>query len=222
MSRDADDRGGAAVPGRWSPLPEDAVERETRSVQSEVFRDGAWWPLGSAADVGWIASGTSTGVTIASAIPPVFPAYATILLPDDRDDQTRQDQAVLSVLGSQPAARSWWLGYLDTGADDVVFPDAPRVSLYWGWPYVLVQAGPAQAATWRRWDRGSFWSGQLPNLMFPTDHRWLVSTLWDDEWTCLGGPAALVDDLLRHPEIGSRARRVEPGEDATPPGHQAI
>jgi hypothetical protein len=32
----------------------------------------------------------------------------------------------------------WWLGYLDTGSADVVFYDVPKVMLYAGWEYVLV------------------------------------------------------------------------------------
>src|SRR5947199_7747727 len=34
-----------------------------------------------------------------------------------------------------------------------------------------------------------------------------VSTLWDDDWTCIGGSAALVDSFLRHPDL--QARRSE-------------
>jgi hypothetical protein len=50
----------------------------------------------------------------------------------------------------------------------------------------------------------------------------LVSTLWDDDWTCTGGRTALVEDLLHDPELGPRARQVELGDDdATPPGYEA-
>ena len=49
-----------------------------------------------------------------------------------------------------------------------------------------------------------------------------VSTLWDDDWTCVGGTTALIDRLLADPELGPRTRRVEPEQDATPPGHTAI
>ncbi|HET7868969.1 MAG TPA: hypothetical protein VFM85_01445 [Actinomycetota bacterium] len=87
------------------------------------------------------------------------------------------------------------------------------VTLYAGWLYVLVEAGPEQAATWRHSGDWSFWKGALPNLMFPADRSWLVSTLWDDDWTCIGGPAGLVDRFLRHPDL--QARRVTLGEDAT-------
>lgn len=189
---------------------------------TEVVRDGTSWPLGTADDVEWIAAATTVGRTITSAIPPTFDAYATIILPFGGEGQERRDEAVLSVLREHSTGGSWWLGYLDTGADDVVFPDAPRVILYTGWPYVLVQAGPEQAVGWRSVRPGSFWSGPLPNLMFPTDRSWLISSLWDDDWTCVGGTVALVESLIAHPDLRSLSLRVMPGEDATPPGHQAI
>ena len=90
--------------------------------------------------------------------------------------------------------------------------------MYAGWPYVVIEAGPQQAATWR--DPGGFFTGILPNLMFPGDRSWLVSALWDDVWTCIGGPAQLVDNFVRHPVL--QARPVVLGHDATPPGHQAF
>lgn len=185
-----------------------------------VARDGRTWRIGTAADVVWIKEGTSIGRTITSAIPPLFEAYATVVLPERGEGQDAHDQAVLDLLSKEPAAQLWWLGYLDTGADDVVFPGAPMVTLYSGWRYVLVKAGPQQAATWRQRDVPSFWKGALPNLMFPADRSWLVSTLWDDDWTCIGGPAGLVDSFVRNPRL--QARRVALGQDATPPGHHAF
>jgi hypothetical protein len=185
-----------------------------------VARDGGTWRIGTDADVAWITSGTSIGLTITSAIPPVFAAYATVLLPERGEGQEAHDQAVLGLLGEKSADQPWWLGYLDTGADDIVFPDAPMVTLYSGWRYVLVEAGPEQAATWRKHDLSSFWKGALPNLMFPARRSWLVSTLWDDDWTCIGGPAELVESFVRHSRL--HARPVTLSEDATPPGHHAF
>ena len=46
-----------------------------------VARDGSTWRIGTDADVAWITDGTSTGRTITSAIPPVFEAYTTVVLP---------------------------------------------------------------------------------------------------------------------------------------------
>jgi hypothetical protein len=218
----SNDKSSDAVPSRWLPAPDAIAEGTPDRTITEVVRDGEHWPVGTAADVAWIAAGTTVDTTITSAIPAMFEAYATVALPKDRAVQVAHDQAVLSVLHTHSADPRWWLGYLDTGADDVVFPDAPRVPLYSNWPYVLVQAGPEQAETWRRWDLGSFWSGHLPNLIFPADRSWLISTLWDDDWTCVGGSATLVHDLLHHPQLGPYGRLVKLGQNATPPGHHMV
>jgi hypothetical protein len=45
--------------------------------------------------------------------------------------------------------------------------------------------------------------------MFPADRSWLVSTLWDDDWSCIGGPGRLVHNFLRDPDL--RARQVALG-----------
>jgi hypothetical protein len=189
-------------------------------------RDGRAWRIGDGAEVAWIQEGTSITKAITSAIPAVFEAYATLELPGTGseagewiDDQQRHDRAVIGLLCAHTAPQPWWLGYLDCDGYGVVFPDAPRVTLYADWRYELVEAGPQQAATWRQEDPGQ--KGALPDLIFPADRSWLVSTLWDDDWTCLGGSAALVDDLLRVADFRARARRVALNQDATPPGHEA-
>lgn len=159
----------------------------------------------------WITDGTVSDGTIATAVPPLFPAYATISEPDhDHDslvDIRDHERSVVDRL-AEHGTTQWWLGYLDTGAHDVVFPNAARVSMYWDWPYVLVQAGPDQAFTWR---------GILPDLIFPLDRSWLFSMLWDDGWTCIGAPTTLIDALASDPLIN--ARPVGLREDPTPPGH---
>jgi hypothetical protein len=50
----------------------------------------------------------------------------------------------------------------------------------------------------------------------------LFSTLWDDDWTCIGGCTELVADLLQDRDLSARARRVTRDQDATPPGHKAL
>jgi len=210
------------VPGRWEPAPGVMTESGPDTTLTEVTRNGSRWQVGKATDVAWIAGDTPVGTAISAAIPAVFDAYVTIVLPEDHTDQPPHDAALLSVLRAHAIDQHWWLGYLDTGADDVVFPAAPRVRLYSDWPYVLVLAGSEQAAAWRRWDSSSYWSGHLPNLVFPVSRCWLVSTLWDDDWTCVGGTTALIDDLVRHPQLSPLVRRIKPGQDATPPGHTAM
>ena len=183
----------------------------------EVSKDQRNWSLGTDADVAWINDQTTAGRTITSAIPPVFDAYCTVKLPSDRAQLARLEQVVLQVLTQHTPPQPWWLGYLDTGASDTVFPYAPQTTIYYGYRYVLVQAGPGQAASWRA--RG--FNTALPDLIFPADRSWLFSTMWDNDWTCIGGSQQLVDSLLSDRELGPRVRRVGLEDDSTPPGHQA-
>ena len=134
-----------------------SAENPVRLVKA---KDGSSRRIGTGADVAWIVAGTSVSRTITAAIPPE--AYATIVLPGGSEEQDKHDQAVLALLSEQSPGQSWWLGYLDTGADDIVFPGAPMVTLYPGWHHVLVEAGPEQAATWREQDLGSFWKACCP------------------------------------------------------------
>ncbi len=190
-------------------------------------KDGIAWRIGSQADVEWMSDRTGNRRRITGAIPPVFADYATLVHPGGPDGprdvrpERRQDLALVEVLRRHAARLPWWLGYLDTGASDIVFWDAPTVMLYTGWHYVLVLAGRDQAATWRPAPGGqSNWkSTELPDVMFPEDHGWLLSTLWDDDWSCIGGSKALIDDLLKDPVLGPNARRVTTHQDSTPPGH---
>jgi hypothetical protein len=200
--------------------------------------DREHWRIGGPGEVAWINDATTGGLTIASAIAPIFAAYATIVIPSSlrpgRSDggptfsgmteadaaKTRSDAALVDVLASHSAAQPWWLGYLDTGDADTVLPDAAMVTVYAGWSYVLLEGGPSDALGLRRNADVTPWHSALPELLFPADRSWLVSTLWDDDWRCVGGPRALIDALLRHPLLDARA--VDHGEDATPPGHTAM
>ncbi|WP_018908295.1 hypothetical protein [Salinispora arenicola] len=43
-----------------------------------------------------------------------------------------------------------------------------------------------------------------------------MTALWDDIWTCVGGPARLINTLERDPM--ANARKIRSDEDALPPG----
>jgi hypothetical protein len=177
---------------------------------------GAPPPPGGSDVVDWITRSTRPGRTVLSAVPPGYARYATIVVGEDDAAKTRSDAALVDVLDARTAPQPWWLGYLDTGVADVVDPGAPRVSAYHEWPYVLRTGGPAQALGARTHRDSTPWHSALPELLFPADRSWLVSTLWDDDWRCVGGPAALVEALVAHPDLD--ARLLTPDEDATPPG----
>jgi hypothetical protein len=197
----------------------------SQSRQLET-KDGTAWAIGGQAEVDWITEQTESGRRITAAIPPRYEAYATLTdhgdpdLPRDLGLERRQDLAFVEVLRRHADAMDWWLAYLDTGASDIVFWQAPKVTIYTGWRYVLVLAGPDQASTWRPAPGGkpNWKSTELPEVMFPTDRSWLVSFLWDDDWACIGGSEALITDLLSDPVLGPNARRVNTQQDATPPG----
>ncbi len=175
--------------------------------ESTRIKDGRVWRIGTAAEVAWINEGTTPGPDITAAIPPIFASYCTLQVPTGgQGELTPHEHAVIALLTEHTPPQPWWLGYLDTGARgiDIVFPDAPMTTVYTGWRYVLVEAGPEQAASWR----ASGWNWALPDLMFPEDHSWLVSTMWDDEWTSIGGPDDLMSSVLRHTELGPRAKRM--------------
>src|ERR1700761_2544621 len=187
----------------------------SRGSQADLWltKDERQWRMGGSAEVAWIRENTTPGLTIASGVPPVFEAYATLELPGSGDldcaspleDPVLHETAVLAVLSEFGGASPWWLDYLDTGVSDIVFREAPTVKLYTDWDYVLVEAGPEQAGAWRNRDD---WKGALPDLMFPADRSWLFSTLWDDDWTCIGGTREFIDAFRGHSVLGHRVREV--------------
>ncbi|MGI5520837.1 hypothetical protein ACQEUX_07765 [Micromonospora sp. CA-259024] len=203
----------AGRPGWAPPASPTVLAASTRTGLMDVSKDGRTWRIGTASDVAWLAGRTTQGLSITTAIPPVFDVYATFHPPDGVSSHAHENAVINELVGCTPE-QPWWLGYLDTGAHDIVFPRAPRVTLYWGWSYVLVEAGPEQALTWRTGHmRGD---GSLPDLFFPADRSWLVSALWDDTWTDIGGSVDVLAALQRNPLVN--ARLVHPDEDALPPG----
>ena len=68
----------------------------------------------------------------------------------------------------------------------------------------LLFGGPIdQAGAWGAVDYGHGIPRRLnsPNLIWPTDHSWFVTTDIEGSWTGVGGSAALIDELLREPRL---------------------
>lgn len=212
--------------GGWSPIAPGAAQPapSNRPPVRELEKDGRLWRIGGPEEVAWIAEGVTSdppGYAMSVAVPPIFEAYATFYPAGDPPGYPPgttllHERAVVRNLAARTPEQPWWLGYLETGAHDVVFDDAPRVSLYFGWDYVLVEAGPEEALTWREGGHTRAGDGVLPDLFFPADRSWLVSGLWDDGWTCIGGPADLIEALRRDPDVA--ARPIGPDDDRKPPG----
>lgn len=182
------------------------VSAMTREIRD---RDGKRWVIGGSADVAWLAGPVDHAADQISLVPPAFASYCQLDLPDGAPgSQVRHDNALVSMLSGAPAAREWWLGYLEYGIGiDLPFDDAPRTNLF-SWNYVLVQAGAEQALNWRASESPIAWKGALPDLIFPVDRSWVLITDWDARWSGIGGPDDLVRSLLDHPELGPRTERV--------------
>jgi hypothetical protein len=68
----------------------------------------------------------------------------------------------------------------------------------------LLFAGPLRLAG--RWGARPYEPGHArdinsPNLMWPADRAWFVTTNIDSTWTGVGGSADLIDDLLAEPRL---------------------
>jgi hypothetical protein len=222
----------ARQPGRVTRVPRVTLRPVTPDRETAIWRnkDGRAWRIGVGAEIASIRENTVVGRAITSAIPPVFEAYATLELPGSGDhdpqswfeDPDRHDAGVIGVLSEHTTAQAWWLGYLETGIGaETIFYDVPKATPFPTHDYVLIEAGPEQAGSWRApWGR---WKGILPDLMFPADRSWLVSTLWDDDWTSIGGSRQLIEALSCHPDLLPRVHVVDASvTDVTPPGHTAI
>jgi hypothetical protein len=190
------------------------------------MRDGRAWRIGRERDVAWINDGTKETVAITRAVPPGFEAYWTVDVPYSGESDWSQEEAgrfpsaVLDVLAANTESQPWWLGFLNRWmSSDVIFNDVATVTVDNG-GYVLGEAGPHEARTWRTAEGGPA-DGRMPDLMFPQDRAWLANWLWDDDWICFGGPRALQRAVLGHPDLGRHARSVGVNDaDATPPGHR--
>jgi len=132
-------------PADRPPLPQQIDPRPTQQAHGSAVTityddaapgvsPGASLPPAGNAVVDWITGSTRVGQMITSAIPPDYARYATVVIPNDDAAKTLADAVLVEVLRAHTPVQPWRLGYLDTGVADLVDPEAPRVSVYAGWP----------------------------------------------------------------------------------------
>ena len=134
------------------------VEPSVRGIVHERLgrKDGQTWRMGTPAEIEWIQANTRVGRTIASAVPPIFDAYATVVIPEDAAVRRASESTLLRLLAEQSPDQPWWLGYLDTGAHDVVFDHAAKVVLVYR---VALRPGRGWTAAGRNLARGRSMAG---------------------------------------------------------------
>ena len=89
--------------------------------------------------------------------------------------------------------RCWFCTWEGWGS--IVFDDGPRVELP-GREYALF-VGPLAGLP----SLMDAQDGHSPNLWWPDDRAWCVATEIDLAWTYVGGPAALISDVLGDPRL---------------------
>jgi hypothetical protein len=102
----------------------------------------------------------------------------------------------------QPGGSAIWR----PAVQDVVFPDAPRVEVYAHWSYVLVEAGPDQAAEWRARDP---WGESSPDVMSrPIALGWSRLSGTTTGRVSVAPRGSSTPSFLTRPWLSARMRRI--------------
>lgn len=90
--------------------------------------------------------------------------------------------------------------------------DGPLLQLH-GEQYFLFAGAVGDAGEWgaSSWGNGVPRGINSPNLMWPQDHAWFVTTNLESTWTGVGGSARLVDDLLQDDRLEVVRQRYDEG-----------
>lgn len=82
-----------------------------------------------------------------------------------------------------------------------------------GEQYFLFSGALAEAGQWgaATWGNGAPRGINSPNLMWPSDHAWFVTTSIEGTWTGVGGTPALIDNLLQDQRLEVVRQRYDEG-----------
>ena len=130
------------------------------------------------------------------------------------------ERAIVDLLSGHTSDQPWSLGCLDADAHDMVFPQTRKRSfLYAASPYVLIEAPPDPALS-RGDSDACARTAHCRICAFRRTASSLVSALWDDLWTDVGG----FDRVDHRPERESpiiNATQVRPNYYAVAAGADA-
>jgi len=74
----------------------------------KAFKQWRSWRIGTIHEVGWIADGTTPGISITAAIPLIFEPYATFYEPDGLTI-IAHERTVVDRLAEHTSDQLWWL-----------------------------------------------------------------------------------------------------------------
>jgi len=89
--------------------------------------------------------------------------------------------------------------------------DGPKVAFFHD--YLLFGGPLSDAGEWGAASYGHSIRRDInsPNLMWPADHAWFVTTNIESTWTGVGGTKELIDDLLAEPRLEVVRNRYDEG-----------
>ena len=159
-------------------------------------------------DIAWLRQEGAAFGTLRYAIPASFEAYGVLDLPRDIRPV---EEALLGTMSTDPA-EPLVAGWIDRGPWPA--PAGTEHVLYSGWKYRLRRLKTRELTGLPTEGIGSF-----PDLLFPPNHSWLVSLLWDDSWRSIGASQALADLLSKRltnfTQLDADAKLAETGRVPT-------
>lgn len=142
-------------------------------------------------EISWLRGSEGRAETLGYAIPPRFEVYGAL---DLSEEHRPNEDSLLEALVPDPQT-PLIAGWIDRGPWPP--PSGDEFHLYWNWPYRIRRVALKELVGLPSEGEEGF-----PDLLFPLDHTWLVSLLWDDAWRSIGASEVVARRLeKRIPEF---------------------